>query len=167
MIGEDPAGQLRDFAAARGLRRPAPEDLKNLDLMEGEAVAVAVRDGSLGRPQRFRVAPRRSEHRRHVRKYARGDLEDRLFYFRGPQDRLNLRAYNVHAFSEMARGVDLETWSYHFQRGDYSRWFQRRVKDTDTAARIAEIEARADELGAEQSREQVLRLVDARYTGGE
>src|SRR5262245_7805277 len=42
-------------------------------------------------PVRFRVARREVQHRRHVRKYAEGELPpDRSFYFRGPQAALNL-----------------------------------------------------------------------------
>jgi hypothetical protein len=129
---------------------------------------VQVSNERIGRPLRFRVAPRRSEHQRHIRKYTRADLgSDSSFYFRGPEGRLNLRAYNVHAFSEMARGVDPETWMYHLQRGDISTWFDKRVKDADIAGRIREIQQQAAELGADESRSRVLALVDARYTPGD
>ena len=53
----------------------------------------------------------RAEHRRHSRKYAEGELpQDRSFYFRGPQGKLNLRAQNLMVFLQMAEGVDDETW---------------------------------------------------------
>jgi len=45
--------------------------------------------------------------RRHTRKYAEGELdEDRSFYFRGPEGRLNLRAQNLALFLQIAEGVD-------------------------------------------------------------
>ena len=48
------------------------------------------------------VAPR-SEHRRHVRKYATGELgEDKSFYFRGPAGQLKLRAQNLVLFIQLA-----------------------------------------------------------------
>jgi hydroxymethylpyrimidine pyrophosphatase-like HAD family hydrolase len=167
VVGAGAGEHLQAFATARGLEMP-PAGPGALDLMEGEALLATVEDSRLNRPVRFRVAPRRSEHQRHVRKYARGDLgADSSFYFRGPDGRLNLRAYNVHAFSEMARGVDLATWMYHLEHGDYSAWFERKVKDPETAERIRETEREASTLEPEETRRRVLDLVDTRYTAGE
>jgi hypothetical protein len=59
----------------------------------------------------------RQEHKRYTRKYAGGRLgSDRSFYFRGPDNALNLRAHNL----EMAGGIDDRTWERHRQAGDYS-----------------------------------------------
>ena len=71
-------------------------------LARGEAMLVRL-DGSDAPPVRFRVAPREVEHRRHVRKYTEGELPaDRNFSFRGPDQRLNLRAANLVCFVELA-----------------------------------------------------------------
>lgn len=57
----------------------------------------------------------RGEGRRHRRKYAKGNLgPDWTFVFRGPGQRLSLRARNLSQFLELAEGVDDETRMYHF-----------------------------------------------------
>ena len=73
------------------------------------------------------------ERRRHVRKYARGDVQDKAFHFRGPDERLNLRAQNLGLFAQIGEGVDDETWSFHLERGDYERWFRDAMKDPELA----------------------------------
>ncbi|HRK96275.1 MAG TPA: HAD family hydrolase, partial [Rhodospirillales bacterium] len=84
----------------------------------------------------------KGERRRHIRKYAEGQLgEDKSFYFRGPEDRLKLRAQNLSVFMQLAEGVDDETWLHHLRQGDYSRWFREAIKDQDLAREVAEAEA--------------------------
>ena len=77
-----------------------------------------------------------------LRKYAEGDLgEDKSFYFRGPEGKLNLRAQNLLLFIQLAEGVDDDTWLHHLRQGDYARWFRDAIKDdalADEAARIEE-----------------------------
>jgi hydroxymethylpyrimidine pyrophosphatase-like HAD family hydrolase len=166
VVGEDARQQAEGFAATRGLPAPTADRRNDWSLLEGEALAVPVTADGLGPAQRFRVASRRTEHARHVRKYAGGDLGDSSFYFRGPDGHLNLRAYNVTAWVEMARGIDLATWTFHLQRGDYERWFRDNVKDPELAGQIAQIEHNSTDQDAEASREQILRLVGGRYTAG-
>ncbi|MBI2761794.1 MAG: HAD hydrolase family protein [Chloroflexi bacterium] len=165
VIGEKADDQVDEFATSRGIA-PIAAAPAAMTLMEGEGLVVRVRDGTLEPPRRFRISPRRTEHRRHLRKYAGGDLGDSSFYFTGPDGRLNLRAYNVTVFVEMARGVDLETWEYHLRRGDISRWFRERVKDPDVAKEIEEIERSAGDRSAEDTRDEILRLLESRYTAG-
>ena len=75
-----------------------------------------------GAPTLVRVEPSRTERRRHLRKYAEGELpEDRSFYFRGPEGKLNLRAHNLILFMDLADGVDDETWLFHLRRGEISQ----------------------------------------------
>ena len=57
-------------------------------------------------------------------------MRDHSFYFRGPGDRHNLKAQNLVIFSQIAEGINEETWLFHLYRGDYSRWFREAVKDT-------------------------------------
>src|SRR5262249_39624099 len=72
----------------------------------------------------FRVHEGAEERQRHRRKYAAGELgTDKSFYFRGPAGRLNLRTQNLMMFSQVAEGVDDETWIHHLRQHDYSRWF--------------------------------------------
>jgi len=109
------------------------------------------------------LAPK-SEHRRHVRKYATGELgEDKSFYFRGPAGQLNLRAQNLALFIQLAEGVDDETWLHHLQIQDYSRWFREAIKDEDLAAEAAGVERQAG-LAPGQSRELIKAAIERRYT---
>jgi hypothetical protein len=104
------------------------------------------------------------EHQRHTRKYAEGALgTDRSFYFRGPGDRLNLRAHNLTIFLQMADGVDDPTWEYHLRRGDYSKWFREAIKDRELAEEAAAIE-RESQLSASESRKRIAEAVTRRYT---
>ena len=102
-----------------------------------------------------------AERRRHVRKYAAGDLgPDVSFYFRGPHGKLNLQANNLQMFLHLAEGVDDETWSYHLAQHDYSRWFRERIKDEELAREAEEIERGP----AHDARARFKKLVEQRYT---
>jgi hypothetical protein len=129
-------------------------------LERGEA-ALAWLDGT-PRAARFRVARRRVQHRRHVRKYTEGELPpDRSFYFRGAGGQLNLRAANLGRFCELADGVDDETWSWHLSRGDYSTWVREQIKDPDLAQDVAAVEARR--RPPQESRREALAAIRRRY----
>jgi hypothetical protein len=106
--------------------------------------------------------PRTTQHR-HRRKYAQGELgEDKSFYFRGPGDRLNLRAQNLMLFKQIADGVDDETWLHHLKLGDYSRWFADSIKDDELADEARELEQR--DVSAAESRAAINEMIDRRYT---
>jgi hypothetical protein len=85
------------------------------------------------------------------------------FYFRGPRGRHNLKAQNLVFFSQIAEGIDEETWLYHLHRGDYSRWFRHAVKDRYLADQAERVENRRA-LSAAESRALIRALIDARYT---
>ena len=90
----------------------------------------------------------KAELRRHKRKYAEGALgEDKSFYFRGPQGKLNLRAQNITLFMQIAEGMDEATWAHHLKRNDYSTWMREAVKDDTVADEIALIEKNAFAAG--------------------
>ncbi|HXG05635.1 MAG TPA: phosphoglycolate phosphatase, partial [Candidatus Binatia bacterium] len=130
-------------------------------LERGEALLARLGEGAAA-PVRFRVARREVHHRRHVRKYAEGELPpDRSFFFRGPAGALNLRAANLKRFCELAEGVDDGTWMWHLRRGDYSAWVRRDIKDAELADEIAAAER--DSAGASASRQQVVEAVRRRY----
>jgi hypothetical protein len=115
-------------------------------------------------PFKVRVAPNRTERRRHTRKYAEGELPpDRSFYFRGPEGKLNLRAQNLMTFVQLADGVDEETWLHHLRAGEYSRWFRERIKDDELAAEAEAVEQLRD-VSAADSRKLIKSAVEARYT---
>jgi HAD superfamily hydrolase (TIGR01484 family) len=114
------------------------------------------------RAVRFRVARRRVQHRRHVRKYVEGELPpDRSFFFRGPSGALNLRAANLTRFIELAEGVDEATWAHHLARADYSAWIREMIKDPELATQVAALEAGGER--AAESRRRVLAAIRARY----
>jgi len=89
--------------------------------------------------------------------------EDRSFYFRGPQGRLNLRAQNLALFIQIAEGVDDSTWLHHLRAGDYSRWLAESIKDPELASDVAMIEKSS--LDARESRARVKEAIGRGYTG--
>ncbi|MEJ5961997.1 HAD-IIB family hydrolase [Pedobacter immunditicola] len=99
---------------------------------------------------------------RHKRKYAEGDMGPDSFYFRGPENKLNLKANNLMIFIQMASGVDDETWLYHLQRKDYSTWFREHVNDEELATHTEKIEHA--EQNPEISRKAIFQLIQERYT---
>ena len=76
---------------------------------------------------------------------------------------MNLRAFNLYLFLEMADGVDDETWLFHLRRGDYSKWLGEQVKDPELAEEIRPLEGN-DSMSPRQSREVVRAAIEARYT---
>ncbi|RIK46842.1 MAG: phosphoglycolate phosphatase [Chloroflexi bacterium] len=103
-------------------------------------------------------------HRRHRRKYAEGDLGPwRSFYFRGPLAQYNLPARNLSEFLEIAQRIDPQTWLYHLQRHDYSRWMREVIRDRDCAAALERIESNT-ELSAPASLALVQAEIERRYT---
>jgi hydroxymethylpyrimidine pyrophosphatase-like HAD family hydrolase len=159
-IGGSADPTLRAFGEAVGERPPA-----TLPATAGPGEALLWRRRPQARaPVMLRTLPPKSEHRRHVRKYATGELgEDKSFYFRGLDGQLNLRAQNLGMFIQLADGVDDVTWLYHLRSGDYSRWFREAIKDEGLAAEAAGVERQAD-LAPRQSRELIKAAIERRYT---
>jgi hypothetical protein len=150
------AGLRTDGAAAAAVPSVPPGPLAR-----GEAVMAWLEPPA--RATRFQVARRTIQHRRHVRKYAEGELPpDRSFYFRGADDALRLRAANLTRFCELADGVDERTWSHHLGRGDYSRWLREHVKDAELADEVQRVEATAARP-ARETRPAVLEAIRRRY----
>ncbi|MDK2745410.1 MAG: HAD family hydrolase [Nitrospira sp. BO4] len=158
-LGEDPAGTIRRFCQTLDLPMPS-EELPALD--HGEAVFWDRR--STEPPHRVRIAPCEAAHQRHRRKYAEGELPtDRSFYFRGPENALNLRAHNLIQFMQLAEGVDKKTWLHHLRRGDYSTWMLEGIKDPQLADAARQIEQQPS-LSAERSRQLIRSAIEERYT---
>ena len=84
------------------------------------------------------------------------------FYFRGPEDRLNLPADNLARFIQLANQVDDSTWQYHLRKGDYTHWFRTVVKDEILAAAAAQLEHTDVSVG--ESRARIQELIEQRYT---
>jgi hydroxymethylpyrimidine pyrophosphatase-like HAD family hydrolase len=162
-VGPTAPDIVRQFAALRAV--PLPEAIENTErsapVEVGEVLLWSPDEGSC---RRVRVVPPSAEHRRHTRKYAIGQLSpDRSFYFRGPEEKLNLRAQNLLQFLELATGVDDDTWNFHLRRGDYSRWFRDVIKDPDLAADATAVER--DRFIARDAALEALRTaIEGRYT---
>ena len=113
--------------------------------------------------RRLKIAPSHTERRRHTRKYAEGELPpERSFYFRGPENKLKLRAHNLILFLQMADGVDEDTWLHHLKNGNYSDWLRNAIKDEELADQIQQIEQ--DHLSAAESLRLVREAIEQRYT---
>ena len=158
-LGDQPGETLRLFGKGRG------ESLRTFPrtvLAPGEAVVwdPAVRED----PFTMRIAPSKLDRKRHQRKYTEGELpQERSFYFRGPEGKLNLRAQNLMLFMQIADGVDDATWIHHLKRGDYSRWFRERIKD-DGLAEEARLIERQPNLSPSESRRLIRAAIEKQYT---
>ena len=151
VVGKNPRAILSALPKAT-----PPNDLPE-DLGTEQVIYWNVRDGvKLLKP----VMPSQT-FQRHRRKYAKGELApEKSFYFRGKDSKLNLRASNLILFSEIARGVDDETWLYHLRQGDYRRWFSEMIGDQELAGEAQAVE----DADAESSRAHILDEIDRRYT---
>jgi hydroxymethylpyrimidine pyrophosphatase-like HAD family hydrolase len=158
VIGHSPAATLATFAERLGLTSPP---VAADPLPAGEALVWT--PWAPEAPLQIQTIAPRAAHRRHIRKYAEGELpEERSFYFRGRDGRLNLRAQNLLLFVQIADGVDDETWLHHLERGDYSRWFAEKIKDAELARQAATVERAG--LSARESRDRIRALIGERYT---
>lgn len=117
-----------------------------------------------GCPRKIKVVASPFETKRHLRKYADGDLgSQRSFYFTGPGRRFQIKCQNLFLFMQIGDGIDDETWMFHLRRGDYSVWFRHVIRDPGLAEEAATIE-RDSRVSAQESRLAVRRLIEARYT---
>ncbi len=160
-VGKEPRNTLAAFATARGRDvpslPPSPED--------EQAGDIALWHDADGHARRLTLAPARAERTRHRRKYAAGTMaKDKSFYFTGPENRLRLRARNLHTFVELAEGVDDDTWLHHLRRRDCSAWIRESLGDAELAEEVAAVEREADGLEPRESRRRVADLIGARYT---
>jgi HAD superfamily hydrolase (TIGR01484 family) len=157
-VGEEPAQTLDAFAGVIDVPSPtissSPTDsCETVVWRRPSSLAVGVQP-----------IPPRAAHRRHQRKYARGEIAPwNSFYFRGPGGRLNLRAQNLAIFSQIAEGIDDETWLYHLRQGDYARWFRDIIKDAELADEAEEI-AGDSNLSALASKSRIQSAIERRYT---
>jgi hydroxymethylpyrimidine pyrophosphatase-like HAD family hydrolase len=158
VVGNSPKKTTKAFADAVGRTFIWPEGLSH---QSGHAVVWFPRSGKA--PFSMRIMSGRVERIRHLRKYAEGNMRNRSFYFRGAVGRHNLKAQNLVIFSQIAEGIDEETWLFHLYRGDYSRWFREAVKDSYLADHAERIEQRQD-LRPAETRDLIRSFIEARYT---
>jgi HAD superfamily hydrolase (TIGR01484 family) len=158
-VGATPAKTIESYCQALGKE---PPKIGTLDLDAGEVLLWRMATGEA--PRRIHVIPSRTERQRHTRKYAEGELPpDRSFYFRGPEQKLNLRAQNLLLFLQLSDGVDDQTWLHHLGQGDYSRWFRKGIKDDALATETEAIEQKPG-ISAAESRALIRQAVERRYT---
>lgn len=157
-VGSAARDSLQEAADAMGKPLAWPE---GLPAGRGRAVVWFPREESP--PLSMIVARGRTERIRHHRKYAVGDMRTDSFYFRGPDNRHNLKVQNLVMFCQIADGIDEEAWLFHLHCGDYSRWFRHAVKDNYLADQAQRIEQRHD-LQPDETRALIRRLIEARYT---
>jgi HAD superfamily hydrolase (TIGR01484 family) len=160
-VGPEPGTVFAQFNAGSGqhldvARLPAPPKSPNQ--------VVVWQSFDSQEPVTATIEPAKTELRRHRRKYAAGELgEDKSFYFRGPDGKLNLRAQNMNMFTQLAEGVDTETWTHHLHSSDYSRWLRESVKDQALADEVRTIEQDKN-LDPSESRRSIIEAVRRRYT---
>lgn len=156
LMGETPDRYLGDFAKITGESVTVPA---NIVLQKGE---VLVWQKQTGKTILVRGDMPAALLHRHKHKYATGDMGPDSFYFKGADNKLNLKANNLITFIRMAEGVDDETWLFHLHQKDYSKWFQDFVNDEDLAVRTSQIEDKENDAG--RSRHAILQLIRERYT---
>jgi hydroxymethylpyrimidine pyrophosphatase-like HAD family hydrolase len=156
-LGRDPLETLRSFAQRAEVELPQLEGPPTLE--KGQALAW-FRDQ--GAPLVLNLEPSKGDRQRHRRKYAEGDVQEKSFFFRGPEGKLNLRAQNLAIFIQMAEGVDDGTWLHHLRRHDYSHWVREAIKDEQLAQHIEQIESANQ--GAAESRKQIIAAIEKQYT---
>jgi len=157
-LGEKASDVIAQFCELIGVAAPSAASPPGNDevLLWDSSIPAKVRAVKAARPQQA--------HKRHTRKYAEGELgTDRSFYFRGPENALNLRAQNLMLFLQIAEGVDQLTWEHHLRAGHYSEWFRDVIKDAELAQAAVEIE-RDENLDAVESRKRISEAVTHRYT---
>ncbi|MBX3441501.1 MAG: HAD-IIB family hydrolase [Planctomyces sp.] len=158
-IGEAAPETLQKFASA--VDQPGP-DLEGLRPVSGELLLW--RRDRPGRPSLVRPHPSKSTRLRHRRKYAQGELPpDRSFYFRGPENKMKLRAQNLILFLQIADGIDDDTWTWHLSQGDVSQWFRDCIKDDNLAAEAKRIEQLTN-VTPQETRELIRAAVERDYT---
>jgi hydroxymethylpyrimidine pyrophosphatase-like HAD family hydrolase len=159
IVGSDPGPFIEGFARAAGLAAPA---YPTASLERGQALVWLVDENRVYSP--VRIEPSQIQHERHKRKYAEGKLEDELvFHFRGPTQKMDLKAYNLSQFVQISEGIDDETWQYHLKRGDYSNWVTHALRDAALAGEIADAEG-AEELLLKETRARIVAAIKRKYT---
>lgn len=159
-VGEQIDESIKGFAKQVDVECPKFPDTRNLE--KGTGFSWFIRNHK--EPSLVKLETSDIEKVRHKRKYAQGQLgEDRCFYFRGPQAKLNLKVQNLTLFSQIADGVDDDTWLFHLQNHDYSSWFREVIKDTDLADYAQMVESQKN-ISPDEARRLIGSAIQERYT---
>jgi hydroxymethylpyrimidine pyrophosphatase-like HAD family hydrolase len=112
---------------------------------------------------RLRASGRRVPHVRHLYKYLDTPLpKEKRFYFHTNQGFLGVTAASLFEFKEIIANLQLESLTYHQERGDFAAWIRRVLADEVLAAHIDKIAHRKDLVG-EAMRQALLQRVLSRY----
>jgi len=159
IVGNDPKPFVEDFVSASDFEMPK---LPTNEVLEGEILIWTTE--SPPRIQQCKALKSLRQHHRHRRKYSEGQLPpDRSFYFRGANGDMNLRAQNLILFCQLAEGIDDDTWQFHLESGDYSRWFAGSIKDDKLASAAIQIEEQKSLTPAE-SKKLIIDAIQRDYT---
>lgn len=156
-MGDDAARAIGDFGRYRKLQLPQNAVTP---LQKGQAWVWDVEAGK--EPVLINTGIPEHLQQRHKKKYATGDMDYNSFYFRGPEAKLNLKAYNLMIFTQMALGIDEDTWIFHLKRNDYSNWLRHSVHDAELAGLVEAVEN--DKKHFRDSRRKIVDLINERYT---
>ena len=150
-VGNEPDQLLSDFADRKGANNKFPS-VKPLP--KGK---VWVWEFSKSEP--FIIETKKPKHlnKRHIGKYATGDMKYNAFIFKGPENKMNLRATNALLFAQMAEGIDDKTWNYHLKRHDYSKWFANSLHDDELAGLAKQVEN--SDTDPTNSRDKILSMI--------
>jgi hydroxymethylpyrimidine pyrophosphatase-like HAD family hydrolase len=130
------------------------------DLPSGEFLAVAARPAQGSGALTFVAAPRLTEHVRHLRKYAEGQLApERRFFFRDRDGRLVATAESLRGFRDVLGTVDDAVLRDHAGRGDFSRWLRDVFANAPVSRQLAKIERRARATEMQELRPAIDRLI--------
>ncbi|MBX9952631.1 MAG: HAD hydrolase family protein [Candidatus Obscuribacterales bacterium] len=159
-IGDKATDKIKMFAKKSGLE--APKMPKQKDLEQGFGFGWFTKTSK--QVELLKLERSEIEKIRHRRKYAEGQLpEERSFYFRGPDSKLNLRVQNLVLFNQIAQGVDDDTWNFHLRNHDYSKWFKEFIKDEELSQEARMIESNKN-IGATETRNLICAAIEKRYT---
>lgn len=161
IIGPEPRDVVAQFEEGSGIKLPTSE-FRGGENRSGKIVAWMF--GQREEPKVVTVSSAKLELKRHRRKYAAGELgEDKSFYFRGPENKLSLRAQNLNMFIQLAKGVDDDTWLFHLRKQDYSQWLHEAIKDDALSGELRTIELDKNASAAD-SRARVIKVLEQHYT---
>lgn len=156
-MGDDAAKAVQAFSQFRNIHL---EENAVTPLQKGQAWVWHI--ASTQQPVLIKTGMPEHLVHRHKKKYATGDMDYNSFYFRGPENKLSLKAYNLMIFTQMAAGVDEETWLFHLKRKDYSNWIRHSVHDGELADLVNSVENK--EKRFRESRQAIIELINERYT---
>ncbi|MDQ6437963.1 HAD family hydrolase [Mesorhizobium sp. LHD-90] len=158
-LGPKASTVIKTFCETTGRKAPT-----RLPAPDSDSV-LFWRPGKEKRPRIVKAEKPKQSRKRHTRKYAQGEIDEAgSFYFRGPRKAMNLRAYNLMMFVQIAEGIDDRTWQHHLRAGDYSDWFRKQIRDDELADETAAVEE-DKKLSPQESRRLIAEAVKRRYTG--